>query len=157
MVGAASPSSVGFAYLLFRGPLVPGLLAMGAVLALSLWWGPGSRRVRVPTRRLVLGLTRRRWLGWLAVAVVVATAALLAYGLLSDGVVWDPAAGPPWRAGTTLGTCSAGSERGSPMTDWQAWHREYDDPESDLSRRRRSVQRQVEAWLDERPGRRCGW
>ena len=36
------------------------------------------------------------------------------------------------------------------MTDWQAWHREYDDPDSDLSRRRRSVQRQVERWLDER-------
>ncbi len=36
------------------------------------------------------------------------------------------------------------------MTDWQAWHREYDDPDSDLSRRRRSVQRQVEHWLDER-------
>ena len=36
---------VGFAYLLFRGPLVPGLLVMGAVFALSLWWGPGSRRL----------------------------------------------------------------------------------------------------------------
>lgn len=36
----------------------------------------------------------------------------------------------------------------SPSTDWQAWHRGYDDPGSDLSRRRRSVQRQVDAWLD---------
>jgi hypothetical protein len=36
------------------------------------------------------------------------------------------------------------------MTDWHAWHRGYDDPDSDLSRRRRSVQRQVAAWLDER-------
>jgi hypothetical protein len=36
------------------------------------------------------------------------------------------------------------------MTDWQAWHSGYDDPDSDLSRRRRSVQRQVEHWLDER-------
>lgn len=36
------------------------------------------------------------------------------------------------------------------MTDWQAWHRGYDDPDSDLSRRRRSVQRQVVQWLDER-------
>ena len=95
---------VGFAYQLFRGPLVPGLLAMGAVLTLSLWWGPGARRVRVPTRRLVLGLTRRRWLGWLTVAVAIGAAVLLAYGLLTDGVVWDPAAGSPWRAGTTLGS-----------------------------------------------------
>ena len=36
----------GFAYLLFRAPLVPGLLLMGAVVALAVWWGPGSRRVR---------------------------------------------------------------------------------------------------------------
>lgn len=36
------------------------------------------------------------------------------------------------------------------MTDWHAWHHGYDDPDSDLSRRRRSVQRQVEHWLDER-------
>jgi hypothetical protein len=36
------------------------------------------------------------------------------------------------------------------MTDWHAWHRGYDDPDSDLSRRRRSVQSQVDAWLDER-------
>jgi hypothetical protein len=36
-------------------------------------------------------------------------------------------------------------------TDWQAWHASYDDPGSDLSRRRRSVQTRIEAWLDERP------
>lgn len=36
-------------------------------------------------------------------------------------------------------------------TDWQAWHRDYDDPASDLSRRRRSVQHQIRAWLDSRP------
>jgi hypothetical protein len=35
-------------------------------------------------------------------------------------------------------------------TDWVAWHADYDDPGSDLSRRRRSVQAQVDAWLDER-------
>lgn len=39
-------------------------------------------------------------------------------------------------------------------THWQAWHRAYADPVSDLSRRRRSVQRQIEAWLDGRPGER---
>lgn len=35
-------------------------------------------------------------------------------------------------------------------TDWHAWHQGYDDPHSDLSRRRRSVQQQIEAWLDTR-------
>ena len=34
-------------------------------------------------------------------------------------------------------------------TDWVQWHREYDDPTSDLSRRRRSVQAAVRAWLAE--------
>lgn len=38
----------------------------------------------------------------------------------------------------------------SSRTDWQAWHRPYADPESDLSRRRRSAQSQIVAWLDAR-------
>jgi serine/threonine protein kinase len=95
---------VGFAYLLFRGPLVPGLLVMGAVFATSLWWGPAARRVRVPTRRLVLVATRNPWLGWIAVLVVAAAAALCGYALLTGGVVWDPQTGSPWRSGTLLGS-----------------------------------------------------
>ena len=93
----------GCAYLLFRAPLVPGLLLMGAVVALAVWWGPGSRRVRGPTRGLVRGATGTAWVGWLAVAAVVAVAVLLGLGLRTDGVLWNPAAGSPWRAGTLLG------------------------------------------------------
>ena len=93
----------GFAYLLFRAPLVPGLLLMGAVVALAVWWGPGSRRVRGPTRGLVRGATGNAWAGWLAVAAVLAVAVLLGLGLRTDGVLWNPAAGSPWRAGTLLG------------------------------------------------------
>lgn len=37
------------------------------------------------------------------------------------------------------------------MTDWRAWHRAYDDPDSDLSGRRRAVQRRIDDWLDVRP------
>ena len=94
---------VGAAYLLFRGPVTPGLLVMGVVLALSLWWGPGSRRLRVPTRRLALGATRTIWTGWVAVGIVAALALVLVYGLLTSGVVWAPATGSPWRSGTALG------------------------------------------------------
>jgi hypothetical protein len=35
------------------------------------------------------------------------------------------------------------------MTDWTAWHRQYDDPDSGLSRRLRAVQAEIGAWLDE--------
>jgi hypothetical protein len=76
---------------------------MGAVLASSLWWGPGSRRVRVPTRRLVQAATAHPWTGWLAAAVVTAAAAGFAYALVQGGAVWDPAVGAPWRTGTVLG------------------------------------------------------
>jgi predicted Ser/Thr protein kinase len=95
---------VGFAYLMFRGPLVPGLLLMGAVFAVSLWWGPASRRLRIPTRRLVLRGTRNVWVGWLAVALVGAAAVVCGYLLTTQGVSWDPQPGPPWRYGTALGT-----------------------------------------------------
>ncbi len=94
---------VGVAYLLFNLPMVPGLMAMGAVLACSLWWGPGSRRLRVPTRRLIVRATRRSWTGWLAVAGFAVAVALLAYGLVTAGVDWTPQPGPPWRPGTLLG------------------------------------------------------
>jgi predicted Ser/Thr protein kinase len=94
---------VGLAYLLFGGPLTPGLLVMGGVLSLCLWWGPGSRRLRTPTRRLVLATTRNVWVGWLAVALLATAAVLCAYALTTGGVVWEPKPGPPWRNGTVLG------------------------------------------------------
>jgi predicted Ser/Thr protein kinase len=95
--------AVGTAYVLFGAPLVPGLLVMGAALAVSLWWGPGSRRLRVPTRRLVLLGTRTVWAGWLSVGAVAVLVALCAYALTHAGVSWDPQPGAPWRPGTLLG------------------------------------------------------
>jgi len=100
---AALAFLVGAGLLLFRFPAEPGLLLMGAVLAFSMWWGPGGRRVRVPTRSLVLGATRWGWLGWTSTAVVGASAAVSAYLLFTAGVTWDPMPGPPWREGTILG------------------------------------------------------
>ncbi|MGA9746068.1 MAG: class I SAM-dependent methyltransferase [Nocardioides sp.] len=35
--------------------------------------------------------------------------------------------------------------------DWTQWHTDYDDPDSSLSRRRRSVQAGLRAWLDQAP------
>ncbi|HET6625847.1 MAG TPA: serine/threonine-protein kinase [Nocardioidaceae bacterium] len=100
---AALAFLVGLAYLLFGLPMVPGLVSMGAVLAFSLWWGPGSRRLRVPTRKIVVRATRWTWLGWVSVGVLTVVLALLLYALVSSGVSWDPQPGPPWRSGTILG------------------------------------------------------
>jgi predicted Ser/Thr protein kinase len=98
---AALAVLVGVAYSLFALPLRPGLLLMGAVVALSLWWGPGSRRLRVPTRRLVVSATSSAALGWLVVAATGLAVVLAGYAL-AHGVQWDPAPGPPWRPGTVL-------------------------------------------------------
>jgi serine/threonine protein kinase len=94
---------VGLAYALFSAAAVPGLMLMGVVIAFSLWWGPGSRRLRVPTRRLVVRATRRTWVGWLAIALLATAVLLCILGLLSNGVSWEPQPGAPWRPGTLLG------------------------------------------------------
>jgi hypothetical protein len=94
---------VGLAYVLFSLPLVPGLLLMGAVIAVSLWWGPGSRRLRVPTRRLVVRGTRERNLGWACAGCLTVVFAVCGYLLLANGVSWNPQPGPPWRPSTLLG------------------------------------------------------
>jgi len=100
---AALAFLVGLGLLLFRPPVEGSLLAMGAVLAFSLWWGPAGRRVRGPTRSLILSATRVTWVGWLGVAAVAAAAAFCAYALMSGGVSWEPMPGAPWRHGTLLG------------------------------------------------------
>jgi serine/threonine protein kinase len=94
---------VGLALLLFRLPLEGSLMIMGAVLAFSLWWGPGGKRVRLPTRSLVLGATRSTVVGWASLAVLLVAVGLCAYAVLGPGTTWDPAPGPPWRQGTILG------------------------------------------------------
>ena len=69
--------------MLTRRTFLDGALGTTAALAVSLWWGPGSRRLRVPTRRLVIATPSRAWLGWApvdwgrkAVAVPLETVAI---------------------------------------------------------------------------------
>lgn len=100
---AALAFLTGLALLLFRLPTVSSLLVMGAVLALSVWWGPGGQRLRVPTRALVNRSTRWPALGWAGVIAVVLAVAGSAYLLSQHGVSWEPQPGPPWRGGTLLG------------------------------------------------------
>jgi len=70
------------------------LLACGAVLALSLWWGPGGTRVSGPVNRVVRPLSRS-WVRWL-VAWVLVLAAGLGLGALAaqQGPDWAPLGSP---------------------------------------------------------------
>jgi predicted Ser/Thr protein kinase len=84
-------------------PLVPALLLAGAVLAFTLWWGPGGKRLRLPTYRALGATTRDPWIGWTVLAGVALVVGALAWGLAAGEVSWSPRPGPPWRAGTLLG------------------------------------------------------
>jgi predicted Ser/Thr protein kinase len=70
-------------------PETRALFAGGAVAALVLWWGPGSRRVRRPTRRALAQATTPDPSGWTWVAVVGAALVVLLLALAS-GTVWWP-------------------------------------------------------------------
>jgi hypothetical protein len=94
---------VGVGLALFRPPLSPGLLVLGAVLALTLWWGPGAKRLRLPAHRVLAGVTRDPWVGWTAVAAVGIVLVALFFALGTGDVSWAPQPGPPWRSGTLLG------------------------------------------------------
>lgn len=94
---------VGVGLALFRPPLSPGLLVLGAVLALTLWWGPGAKRLRLPAHRVLAGVTRDPWVGWTAVAAIGIVLVALFFALGTGDVSWAPQPGPPWRSGTLLG------------------------------------------------------
>ena len=94
---------VGLTYLLFGAPVLPGLVLTGASAAAAVWCGPGSRRLRAPTRAMVRGACGGAVGGWCVAVLVVAAAVACAYALRTGGPVWAPASGPPWRAGTVLG------------------------------------------------------
>jgi hypothetical protein len=94
---------VGVGLALFRPPLSMGLLVLGGVLAFTLWWGPGAKRLRLPARRVLSGVTRDPWVGWTAVAAVGIVLVALAFAVSTGDVSWAPQQGPPWRAGTLLG------------------------------------------------------
>jgi predicted Ser/Thr protein kinase len=100
---AALAFLVGLALLPLRGPLEAVLVVMGTVLACSLWWGPGGRRLRIPTRAVLLRATRPPATGWAAVLAVAVASAVAGYLLVTQGVAWDPQPGPPWRRDTMLG------------------------------------------------------
>lgn len=77
-------------------PVTTGLLLAGAGFVPTLWWGPGSSRLRETTGATVRRTSRTEWGGWLlAVMSVVGAAALLGV-LLSSGPNWAPGVAPPF-------------------------------------------------------------
>lgn len=79
-----------------------GLPALGALLGVLLWVGPGGRRVRGPVRRIGAPVARVPWAWLVALACLGVLAGALAWSGLSAGPSWSPAEGEPWRMGTWL-------------------------------------------------------
>jgi serine/threonine protein kinase len=70
--------------------LTTSLAVIGAMFALSTWWGPGSERLRSPVHRVVDPLARRV-VPWLLVTLVVAAVGSgLGAAASSQGTSWAP-------------------------------------------------------------------
>ena len=70
--------------------LTTSLAVIGAMFALSTWWGPGSERLRSPVHRVVDPLARRV-VPWLLVTLLVAAAGSgLGAAASSQGTSWAP-------------------------------------------------------------------
>lgn len=72
------------------------LFAGGLLGGVSIWWGPGSRRLRRPTRRAVHRAAGTDTVGVTAVGVVLGAAIFLLLAVASGGVQWWPDSGPPF-------------------------------------------------------------
>ena len=77
-------------------PTARSVLLGGVAFTLVLWWGPGSRRARYRTQRLVWRLASPdpAGVGWLLLVWLVAV--ILAIARFRLGVVWAPDTGPPF-------------------------------------------------------------
>lgn len=76
--------------------MTPSLGAIGVVLALAMWWGPGSSRLRGPIQRVSHPVAARGVPWLLATVVLLAGATGLAAVVGSHGTQWTPAADRPF-------------------------------------------------------------
>ncbi len=86
--------SVGY---LLQQPLSTCLVLAGAGFVPTLWWGPGSLRLRETTRGLVTRTARTEFGGWFVAAMALLGAAAVLAVLFSTGPNWAPGVGAPWR------------------------------------------------------------
>lgn len=96
MAGLVGLAAFSVGYLADR-PVATSLLLAGVGFAPTLWWGPGSRRLRETTHTMVDATARTAWGGWLVAVLAVLAAAVLVSALLGPGPTWSPDVGPPWR------------------------------------------------------------
>jgi predicted Ser/Thr protein kinase len=100
-VGWAAAAAIAFGVVesLFNPPLPVGLLLLGIVFTVALWWGPGSFRVKQVTVAAVTRSARGDFSGLFVIGLcVVATVVLLA-ALFGSGPNWSPASHAPWSSG----------------------------------------------------------
>jgi predicted Ser/Thr protein kinase len=71
------------------------LFAGGLLGAVTLWWGPGSRRLRRPVRRAVWRVSRSDTSGAISAGLLYGGVVVLLIALGSVGVQWFPDDGPP--------------------------------------------------------------
>ena len=80
-------------------PLSLGMLLMGVVFALSLWWGPGSVRLREVVGSGVARAARSDVAGLVVVGLCVVVVLALVVIALAEGPTWTPASDAPWSRG----------------------------------------------------------
>jgi hypothetical protein len=96
LLTAVALTAAAVATLLLAGRSAPEALSVGGVvLALSTWVGPGSARLRDPVGRAATVAARHPVVWWLMIVGLVGCAAACWWTGNQEGVLWDPASGPP--------------------------------------------------------------
>ncbi len=75
------------------------MLLLGVVFTLSLWWGPGSRRLQEVVAGAAGRAARREVAGLVVVGLCVLVVLGLGVVLVGNGPTWAPAADAPWSSG----------------------------------------------------------
>lgn len=100
-VGWAASAAIAFGVVesLFNPPLPVGMVLLGIVFTLALWWGPGRTRVKEMTSGAVSRFARSEFAGLFVIGLCVLGAVVLLAALLGSGPNWAPAPSAPWSQG----------------------------------------------------------
>ncbi|MEP6815372.1 MAG: serine/threonine-protein kinase [Marmoricola sp.] len=96
---AAAAIAFGVVESLFNPPLPVGMLLLGIVFALALWWGPGSAQVKVMVDAGVTRSARSDYAGLFVIGLCAVASMVLLAALFGSGPNWSPAVSAPWSHG----------------------------------------------------------